>query len=257
MPLYLTRILLIDQDEAGRLRRGALLRRAGYGVTGVAGGVQGVRLALLDQPHLIVADTSLPDIDGYACCRLLKADPATAAIPVILLGAGADARERVAGLTVGAVDFLTTPCDDDELLARMRVHLGLVPRNAPPPAPPPAQPRDLDDMVLAAARRLIDANLSTLPVLADIARAAGTYRERLNAVFQERLGCSVFDYVRARRHERAMQLLRETEMDVNDIAQLVGFQTARNFSTAFRERTGLAPAAWRRRERAGSGEGEL
>jgi AraC-like DNA-binding protein len=109
-------------------------------------------------------------------------------------------------------------------------------------------------MVLAAARRLIDANLANLPGLADIARAAGTYRERLNAVFRERLGCSVFDYVRERRFERAMQLLRETEMDVNDVAQLVGFQNARNFSTAFKERAGLAPAAWRKRERTPSSE---
>lgn len=255
MPQFTTSILLIDPDEAGRQRRAGLLRRAGYAVTSVSGGVQGVRLALLDRPQLIVLDAVLPDIDGYACCRLLKAEPATNAIPLIMLGKDAGPRERVAGLTVGASDFLSTPCDDDELLARMRVHLGLMPRAPVPPAPPSERPRDLDDMVLAAARRLIDANLANLPGLADIARAAGTYRERLNAVFRERLACSVFDYVRERRFERAMQLLRETEMDVNDVAQLVGFQNARNFSTAFKERAGLAPAAWRKRERPPSSEG--
>jgi DNA-binding response OmpR family regulator len=254
MPQFTTSILLIDGDDAGRLQRTSLLRRAGYAVTGAAGGVQGVRLALLDRPQLIVLDAALPDVDGYACCRLLKADPATNVIPLIMLGKDAGPRERVVGLTLGAADFLRTPCDEDELLARMRVHLGLVPRSAPPPAPAPERPRDLDDMVLAAARRLIDANLANLPGLAEIARAAGTYRERLNAVFRERLACSVFDYVRDRRFDRARQLLRETEMDINDIAQLVGFQNARNFSTAFKERAGLAPAAWRRRERAPSSE---
>lgn len=249
MPQYNTRILLIDPDEAGRMRLGTLLRRAGYGVTGAAGGAQGLRLAILDQPQLIVADIALPDMDGYACCRLLKADPASAPIPLILLGDGAGPRERVTGLTLGAVDFLSRPYDDDELLARIRVHLGLMPRpaGAAPPAPP--APRELDELVLAAACRLIDANLANLPGLPDIARAAGTYRERLNAVFRERLGCSVFDYVRERRFLRATQLLKETEMDINDIAQLVGYQNPRNFSTAFRERAGLAPGAWRRRER--------
>ncbi|WP_296949604.1 DNA-binding response regulator [uncultured Massilia sp.] len=253
------RLLLIDPDEPVRTRLAGLLRRAGYGVTGAAGGAQGVRLAVLDEPHLIVADIRLPDMDGYACCRLLKADPATAPIPLILVGADTGPRERVAGLTLGAVDFLSAPYDDDELLARIRVHLGLVPRAAPPgplpvpPSIPTPAPGDLDALVVTAARRLIDANLANLPALADIARAAGTYRERLNALFRARLGSSVFDYVRERRHLRAEQLLRETEMDVNDIAQLVGFQNARNFSTAFRERHGLAPVAWRRRERGAAG----
>jgi CheY-like chemotaxis protein/AraC-like DNA-binding protein len=249
---HATRILLIDPDEPGRTSFGALLRRAGYGVTSADGGAQGVRLAALDQPHLVVADTALPDMDGYACCRLLKADPATAAIPLILVGADAGPRERVTGLMLGAVDFLTTPADPDELLARIRVRLGLMPRPpapAPPAPPAPEGPHDLDALVLAAACRLIDANLANLPELPEIARAAGTYRERLNAVFRERRGQSVFDYVRERRFERATQLLRDTDMDVNDIAGLVGFRNARNFSTAFRERTGLAPGAWRRRER--------
>lgn len=249
MPQHATRLLLIDPDESGRTRLTAFLRRAGYGVTGAAGGVQGVRLAALDRPHLIVADTALPDMDGYACCRLLKADPATAPIPLILVGADTGPRERVAGLSLGAVDFLSSPYDEDELLARIRVHLGLAPRPPATAGPAPARPRDLDELVLAAACRLIDANLANLPALADIARAAGTYRERLNAVFRERLGMSVFDHVRERRFERAAQLLRETEMDINDIAQLVGFQNPRNFSTAFRERAGLSPSAWRRRER--------
>lgn len=247
---HATRILLIDPDEHRRIRHGTLLRRAGYGVTGAAGGVQGVRLAALEQPQLIVADVALPDMDGYACCRLLKADPATSAIPLILLGTDAGPRERVTGLTLGAVDFLVAPCDPDELLARIRVHLGLMPRTgAAAPTAAPARPMDLDALVLAAACRLIDANLSDLPELADIARAAGTYRERLNAVFRQRLGCSVFDYVRERRFERAERLLRESEMDVNDVAGTVGYRNARNFSTAFKERTGLAPGAWRRRVR--------
>jgi DNA-binding response OmpR family regulator len=254
MPLarYATRILLIDADDTARARHGALLRRAGYGITGAAGGLAGVRLAALEQPQLIVADIALPDIDGYACCRLLKADPATAPIPLILLGADAGPRERVAGLTLGAVDFMTAPYDPDELLARIRVHLALAPRGpaASTPAPSaPASPLELDALVLAAACRMIDANLSELPPLAEIARAAGTYRERLNVVFRQQLGCSVFDYVRAQRGARAERLLRETEMDVNDVAALVGFRNARNFSTAFKERTGLAPGAWRRQAR--------
>lgn len=245
------RVLLILPDGDERRRLTALLGRAGHPLSSADGGLQGCRLAALDQPWLIVMDLALPDIDGYACCRLLKSDPASAAIPLILLAQGAGPRERVAGLTLGAADFLGKPYDQDELLARIRVHLGLVPRGSvavisPPAATPATRPRDIDELIVEAACRMIDANLADLPGLPEIARAAGTYRERLNALFQERLGYTVFDHVRERRFERAAQLLRDTDLDVNAIARLVGFQNARNFSTAFRVRSGVTPVAYRR-----------
>jgi DNA-binding response OmpR family regulator len=247
-------ILLILPDLSERARLAAILGRAGHPIVGADAGLAGCRLAALDGPRLIVADLALPDMDGYACCRLLKADPACAAIPLILLGQDAGPRERVAGLTLGAVDFLAKPYDLDELLARIRVHLNLVPRTAASAASatsaasaaPRSLARDLDELVVTTACRVIDAHLADLPSLPEIARAAGTYRERLNALFHERLGRSVFDHVRERRFERAAQLLKETDLDVNAIARLVGFQNARNFSTAFKERSGATPLAYRR-----------
>lgn len=260
MPTPRQRILLIFQEGPERSLLSATLGRAGHPVSLAGAGLPGCRLAALDQPELIVADLALPDIDGYACCRLLKADPACAPIPLILVGADAGPRERVAGLVLGAVDFLSKPYDMDELLARIRVHLGLAARASVPKAAAgetqataaAPRPLDLDALVLAAACRVIDANLAALPALAEIARAAGTYRERLNALFNERLGKSVFEHVRDRRHARAAQLLRETDLDVGEIAALVGFKNARNFSTAFRARSGMAPLAWRRGAGAGA-----
>jgi DNA-binding response OmpR family regulator len=244
-------ILLILPDLSERARLAAILGRAGHPIVGADAGLAGCRLAALDGPRLIVADLALPDMDGYACCRLLKADPASAVIPLILLGQDAGPRERVAGLTLGAVDFLAKPYDLDELLARIRVHLNLVPRTgasaaSAASAAPRSLARDLDELVVTTACRVIDAHLADLPSLPEIARAAGTYRERLNALFHERLGRSVFDHVRERRFERAAQLLKETDLDVNAIARLVGFQNARNFSTAFKERSGATPLAYRR-----------
>lgn len=241
-------ILLVLPDLVERARLTAILGRAGYPVAGADAGMPGVRLAAVDAPRLILADMTLPDMDGFACCRLLKADPATAGIPLILLGQDAGPRERVAGLTVGAVDCLSKPYDLDELLARIRVHLNLVPRAAAgaPPAPARSMARDLDELVVTTACRVIDAHLADLPSLPEIARAAGTYRERLTALFHARLGRSVFDHVRERRFERAAQLLKETDLDVNAIARLVGFQNPRNFSTAFKERHGVTPLGYRR-----------
>lgn len=242
------RILLILPDPTELSVVSSILGRSGYPLSQASAGLQGCRLAVVDQPQLIVCDLSLPDVDGYACCRLLKADPGSATIPLILVGDRAGPRERVAGLLLGAVDFLSKPYDMDELVARIRVHLGLAARTGMQLAAHTQTPKplDLDDLVLAAACRVIDANLAALPGLVEIARASGTYRERLNALFNDRLGKSVFEHVRERRHARASQLLRETDLDVSAIASLVGFRNARNFSTAFRERSGMTPLAWRR-----------
>lgn len=244
-------LLLILPDEDERRTVAARLTRVGYRVSIATCGMQGRQLAALDRPSLIVADVAQPDMDGFTCCGLLKTDVETREIALILIGADCTARERIAGLTLGAVDFLSKPYDVDELSTRVRVHLGLMPRHAAAAVDggngsAPAR-ASLDDITVTAALRLIDNRLDDPPNVAEIARAAGTYRERLTLLFRERFGCSVADYARERRFERAVQLLRDTDLGIGEVARLVGYPTARNFSTAFRERTGMAPAEWRRR----------
>jgi two-component system sensor histidine kinase ChiS len=75
------------------------------------------------QPNLILLDIMMPEIDGYEVCRQLKADPATAAIPVIFLSALTDTKDKVQGLDLGAVDYVTKPFQPDEVIARVSTHL--------------------------------------------------------------------------------------------------------------------------------------
>ena len=96
-----------------------------------------------------------------------------------------------------------------------------------------------------AVKRLIIDNLAALPSLAEIARSVGTYREKLSQVFREQTGMTVFAFIREERIRRGVQLLRESEIDVQDIALLIGFNNAGNFATAFRERIGVTPSAYR------------
>jgi len=67
----------------------------------------------------------------------------------------------------------------------------------------------------------------------------------LSQVFREQTGMTVFGYVREERIRRGEELLRETDIDVQDIALLIGFNNAGNFATAFRERMGVTPSAYR------------
>src|SRR5213592_679989 len=74
-------------------------------------------------PDLLVLDLMLPGMDGLEVCRRLRADPATAALPIIMLTAKADVVDRVVGLEVGADDYLGKPFSTKELVARARAVL--------------------------------------------------------------------------------------------------------------------------------------
>lgn len=240
-------ILIVDDSAFEQRMLADLLSEMPYRVCVAFNGAEGYRLALARHPDLILLDVRMPDMDGYACCRLLKANPATQHIPVIFVSGTESAQERIMGLSIGGVDFVSKPFMPAELAARIHVHLNLIPRPDPSPpagAPAPA-PADTDAVTVHAAMRLITQNLAALPRLADIARNVGTYREKLGVLFREQTGKTVFAFVREERLARGMQLLRETDFDVQHIAQLLGFRSAANFATAFRTRTGMTPSAYR------------
>ena len=251
------KILIVDDSAFEQRVLVDLLSELPYRVSVAFNGLQGYQLALANQPDLILLDVRMPNMDGYTACRLLKANPVTEHIPIIFLS-GADAdEERIMGLSIGGVDFVSKPFSPGELAARIQVHLNLAQRanqaqaKSQPQAAPAAQPAagapetDPDAVVVTAAKRLIADNLASLPGLAEIARSVGTYREKLSQVFREQTGMTVFAYIREARIRRGEELLRDTDIDVQDIALLIGFNNAGNFATAFRERMGVTPSAFR------------
>ena len=109
-------LLVVDDDEAKRYIMATWLRRAGYTVIEAATGREG--LARAGEAELILLDVHLPDISGFDVCRQIKADPRTAAIPVIQVSATAVAvSDRAEGLTQGADAYLVDPAEPEELLA--------------------------------------------------------------------------------------------------------------------------------------------
>jgi DNA-binding response OmpR family regulator len=254
MPTTLDRnqrkILIVDDSAFEQRVLVDLLSELPYKVSVAFNGLQGYQLALAQHPDLILLDVRMPNMDGYTACRLLKANPATQDIPVIFLS-GADAdEERIMGLSIGGVDYVSKPFSPGELAARIQVHLNLARRQQPQAetgaaAPPPELDNDPDAVIVSAVKRLVADNLASLPGLAEIARSVGTYREKLSQVFREQTGMTVFGYVREERIRRGEELLKDTDIDVQDIALLIGFNNAGNFATAFRERMGVTPSAYR------------
>lgn len=99
------------------------LRQNGYDTCVVANGTDAFARAVAEKPDLILLDLMLPGIGGLEVCRLLKTDPRTAAIPVIMLTAKSEESDKVIGLGIGADDYVTKPFGLRELLARIEVAL--------------------------------------------------------------------------------------------------------------------------------------
>jgi CheY-like chemotaxis protein len=130
----MAKILLVEDNEMNRDMLSRRLERRGFTVVIAADGGVGVELARSSAPDLILMDMSLPVIDGWEATRILKADPATAKIPVIALTAHAMAEDRAKAMAAGCDDFDTKPVELPRLLGKIDAMLKT------PPASPAAQP---------------------------------------------------------------------------------------------------------------------
>ena len=114
------RILVVDDILPNVKLLEAKLMSEYYSVLTAMNGFEAIEVAKAEQPDLILLDVMMPKMDGFEACRRLKADPATAHIPVVMVTALDQPTDRVRGLEVGADDFLTKPANDLALFARVR-----------------------------------------------------------------------------------------------------------------------------------------
>jgi len=117
-------VLVADDDSDIRELVTYRLTRSGYDVIGAADGEEAFELAASRQPDLCVLDVMMPKLDGLELTRRLRALPATAATPVILLTARSQEDDVARGFDAGADDYLRKPFSPDELGARVRAILG-------------------------------------------------------------------------------------------------------------------------------------
>lgn len=112
------RVLVVDDDQAVREALQRALRLAGFDVDVAADGLAALQAHAANPPEAIVLDVTMPDPDGLAVTRRLRADGATT--PILMLTAHGEVAARVAGLDAGADDYLAKPFALEELLARLR-----------------------------------------------------------------------------------------------------------------------------------------
>ncbi len=99
------------------------LRREGYDVEGAASGEEGLALVERERPNIVLLDLMLPGVSGLDVCKRLKADPNLQSIPVLMVSAKGDESDIIAGLEMGADDYVTKPFSPKILIARVRAVL--------------------------------------------------------------------------------------------------------------------------------------
>jgi len=114
------KILIVDDVATNRIVLKVKLASACYDTLQAANGTEALRITRAERPDLILLDVQLPDMNGIAVCAALKADPATRAIPVVMVSTFRDRASKLRALRAGADEFLSKPLDEVVLLARMR-----------------------------------------------------------------------------------------------------------------------------------------
>lgn len=118
-----SRVLVVDDDPVIQNLLRVNFEMEGYEVIVASDGVEGLERARQDAPDVVVCDIMMPRMDGLTVARELKADPATAGIPILLLSAKAQQADVQAGTDAGADDYVTKPFDPLNLLERVRTLL--------------------------------------------------------------------------------------------------------------------------------------
>lgn len=253
------RILVIDDAEAERMLISTYLQQYGCRLYHAHDGIDGINKARLLVPDLILMDADMPQCDGYTACKALKGEPVTADVPVIFLSAYATPEKRVQGLLAGAVDYIGKPFDFDEVKLRLGIHMNnrgkrdtdtlaaeaVSAVELPEEGKAESSEANLYRVLFHTVRVHLLRSLDDVPGIQELARLAGTNSKRLNAAFKHCVGMTVFEYLREERMKEACQLLRNTRLSISEIACRVGFSSSANFATAFKERYGLTPSAFR------------
>ena len=122
------KILIVDDEDDILHFLELVLREKGYEVVTASGGHEALTKAQVDRPDLVLLDIMMPQMDGWEVLKLLRVDEETADIPVAMLSARTEAKDRVQGLQEGAIDYICKPFSLQELLGKIETIFSQVAR---------------------------------------------------------------------------------------------------------------------------------
>src|SRR6267142_1044892 len=115
-----SKVLVVDDEELNRDLLRDPLEARGYRVLEATNGAEALQKVTSEMPDVILLDLMMPGMDGFEVCRRLKSNPCSAAIPILMITALSDRKERLMGIEAGANDFLTKPIDVQDVVLRVK-----------------------------------------------------------------------------------------------------------------------------------------
>ena len=203
-----SKILVVDDEPDAVELVEFNLRGAGFDVITAGNGDEALKKARTFAPDLILLDLMLPEVDGLEVCKILRRDPATAALPIIMLTAKAAELDRVLGLELGADDYITKPFSPRELVLRVK---NLLRRRTEPDVP--ADRVQVGDLLIDVPRHLVSVNGRAVDLTATEFKLLTVLAQRRGRVqSRERLLRDVWQYdnlIDTRTVDTHMRRLRE------------------------------------------------
>lgn len=245
-------VLLVGDDVVGLEQLQAKLQTLELNLVLTLGGLQGYERAQVSLPDVMLVELEMAGMDGLSLLRLLKSNPLTSDIPVLLITGQSSTKQRLNGFREGAVDVISKPCLAEEVAFRLSVQIEWLRKLKLVQDIRVNQTSALNrsavseqEVLVQAIQKHIQDNLSNSPSVAELAEMFGVSERRLASAFKSCLGMSVFAYTRLQRMRRAQYLLANTVLGMEVVAAEVGFSSAANLSTAFHSYCGVTPTGYR------------
>jgi len=243
-------IVLIVDDEVDLRDYIASTLIGKYEILYASNGKEGCDLATKKIPDLIILDVMMPVMDGFKAADFLKSSELTCHIPIIMLTAKSEHHIKIKGLQSKIDAYLTKPFYEDELLLRVenliQQHETLKKRYQFIEETNEAIVLPVKDLFLEQLTLYVESQLSNYDLeVAEICKANNISRTQLHRKLRTLTGLSTTQFVRKIRIKKARQLLKNTDLNITEIAYDCGFKTLSYFTRIFTKETGLSPTVYR------------
>ncbi|MGK7394432.1 MAG: hybrid sensor histidine kinase/response regulator transcription factor [Candidatus Cyclobacteriaceae bacterium M3_2C_046] len=222
-----------------------------YKVVEARNGKEGLEIASLNIPDLVISDVMMPEMDGYQFCQALKKNELTNHIPLIMLTAKSSMDHKLEGLEQGADDYLAKPFHRKELLIRMKnliknrrklqqkYSLQVSGSTILAPDNPPSE----EDPFINKLRQVLDEHLDQEDFGIDtLCQEVGISRTQLHRKLKALTDLSTSRFIRLHKLQKAVELLKSQQYNISEVSYMTGFSSPSYFSQCFQEELHYAPS---------------